>query len=438
MDVLIVGSGGREHALALALKKSPRLGRLFIAPGNAGSADLAERVALDPSDCRSVVAFCQRERIEFVVVGPEAPLAAGLADDLASAGIACFGPSRAAAKLESSKGFAKDSCREFGVPTAGYRRFVDRDAALAYLNANKAPIVVKADGLAAGKGVIVASTIAEAEAAVRSMFDGAFGGAGAEVVIEEFLVGEEASFFALSDGLRARAFATAQDHKRVGDGDTGPNTGGMGAYSPAPIMTEATIARVMREIVEPTIEGMRRRGTPYRGVLFAGLMLCPDGPKLIEYNARFGDPEAEAVLPRLEEDLLSWLEACARGALPERAPRFSSRTAVTVVLAARGYPGAPTTGGEIRGLERAAALPGVTIFHAATRRQESRIIADGGRALAVTALGDTVGEARRRAYAAVDVIDWPDGFCRRDIGWREIAREASSAMAARDAKVRRR
>jgi len=430
MDVLIIGSGGREHALALALRRSPRLGRLYIAPGNAGLTGVAERVALNPSDCHAIVAFCQRERIELVVVGPEAPLAAGLSDDLAAAGIACFGPSRAAARLESSKGFAKDFAREFGVPTAAYRRFTDREAALAYLEVRQAPIVVKADGLAAGKGVVVASTIAEGEAAVLAMFDGAFGAAGAEVVIEDFLEGEEASFFALSDGVRARAFASAQDHKRVGDGDIGPNTGGMGAYSPAPIITEAMTARVMREIVEPTIEGMRRRGTPYRGVLFAGLMICADGPKLIEYNARFGDPEAQVVLPRFEGDLLPWLEASARGALPDRAPRFSSRAALTVVLAARGYPVAPTAGTEIRGLERAAALPDVTIFHAATRRENERIIADGGRALAITALGDSVTEAQRRAYAAVDLIDWPEGFCRRDIGWRAIAREKSKAASA--------
>jgi phosphoribosylamine---glycine ligase len=427
MDVLIIGSGGREHALALTLRRSPRLGRLFVAPGNAGAANLAERVALDPSNGPAVVTFCQRERIELVVVGPEAPLAAGLSDDLAVAGIACFGPSRAAARLESSKGFAKDFCRGVGVPTAAYQRFADRDAALAYLKAREAPVVVKADGLAAGKGVVVASTIPEAEAAVRSMFEGAFGAAGAEVVIEEFLDGEEASFFALSDGARALAFASAQDHKRVGDGDTGANTGGMGAYSPAPIMTDTMTARVMREIVEPTIEGMRRRGTPYRGVLFAGLMICADGPKLIEYNARFGDPETQVVLPRFEGDLLPWLEASARGALPDRAPRFSRQAALTVVLAARGYPGAPTTGTEIRGLERASALPDVTVFHAATRRADGRIIADGGRVLAVTALGDSVTQAQRRAYAAVDLIDWPEGFCRHDIGWRAIAREQGEA-----------
>jgi phosphoribosylamine---glycine ligase len=430
MDVLIIGSGGREHALALALRKSPRLARLFIAPGNGGSCDVAEQIALDPRDHRAVVAFCKRDGIGLVVVGPEAPLVAGLADDLAAAEIRCFGPSRAAARLEGSKGFAKDFCREFGVPTAAYERFADREAALRFLSAKGAPIVVKADGLAAGKGVVVATTIHEAEAAVRSMFDGAFGAAGAEVVIEEFLEGEEASFFALSDGSRALAFASAQDHKRVGDGDVGPNTGGMGAYSPAPVMTDAMTARVMREIVEPTIEGMRRRGSPFRGVLFVGLMIGPDGPKLVEYNTRFGDPEAEVVLARFEGDLLSLLDACARGALPTDAPQFSRQTALTVVLAARGYPGTPITGTEIRGLERAGAIPGVTIHHAATRRDNGRIFADGGRALAVTALGGSASEAQQRAYAAVDRIDWPEGFCRRDIGWRAVARERAGAAPA--------
>jgi phosphoribosylamine---glycine ligase len=423
MDVLIIGAGGREHALAMALRKSPHLGRLFIAPGNAGSSEVAEQIALDPGDHRAVVAFCKGEGIGPVVIGPEAPLVAGLADDLAAAEIRCFGPSRAAARLEGSKGFAKDFCREFGVPTAAYERFDDREAALRYLSSKGAPIVVKADGLAAGKGVVVATTVQEAEDAVRSMFGGAFGAAGAEVVIEEFLDGDEASFFALSDGSRALAFASAQDYKRVGDGDAGPNTGGMGACSPAPIMTDAMTARVMREIVEPTIEGMGRRGAPFRGVLFVGLMIGPDGPKLVEYNARFGDPETQVILARFEGDLLTLLDACARGALPTDPPQFSRQTALTVVLAAEGYPAAPMRGTEIRGLERAGALPGVTIHHAATRRDNGRIFADGGRALAVTALGDSASEAQQRAYAAIDLIDWPEGFCRRDIGWRTIARE---------------
>src|SRR5271169_3954024 len=421
MDVLIIGSGGREHALALALRKSPRLGRLFIAPGNAGSSEVAKQIALDSRDHRAVAAFCEKEGIGLVVVGPEAPLVAGLADDLAAAEIRCFGPSRAAARLEGSKGFAKDFCREFGVPTATYERFVDREAALRYLSAKGAPIVVKADGLAAGKGVVVAMTIQEAEAAVRSMFDGAFGAAGAEVVIEEFLDGEEASFFALSDGSRALAFASAQDHKRVGDGDVGPNTGGMGAYSPAPIMTDAMTARVMREIVEPTIEGMQRRGTPFRGVLFAGLMIDEEGPKLIEYNVRFGDPEAEVILARLTDDLLPLLEASATGSLAHAAPKFRSDAAVAVVMAARGYPGAVIRGTRIRGIEDAERVSGVSVLHAGTRREGSEIVSDGGRVLTITALGRNVADARDRAYAAVDRIDWPEGFCRRDIAWREIA-----------------
>jgi phosphoribosylamine--glycine ligase len=361
--------------------------------------------------------------IALVVVGPEAPLVAGLADHLAAAGIACFGPSRVAAQLEGSKGFAKDFCRDFGIPTAAYGRFDDADAALAFVRAKGAPIVVKADGLAAGKGVVVAMTLAEAEAAVLSMFGGGFGEAGAEVVIEEFLDGEEASFFALSDGERAVPFSSAQDHKRVGDGDMGPNTGGMGAYSPSEVMTEATSDRVMREIINPTIAGMRARGMPFRGVLFAGLMIGVEGPKLIEYNVRFGDPEAEVVLARLESDLLELLFGCAQGRLPAAPPRFSDEAALTVVLAARGYPGAVTRGSEIRNIEQAAALPGVTIHYAGVRRDRGRLVADGGRVLAVTATGARVSQAQARAYAAVDAIDWPEGFCRRDIGWRAVARE---------------
>jgi phosphoribosylamine---glycine ligase len=430
MNVLIIGSGGREHALSLAIRKSPRLGRLFVAPGNAGLATVAETIALETSDRSAVVAFCKVQGIDLVVVGPEAPLVGGLADALAAGGVACFGPSKAAAQLEGSKGFAKDFCREFGIPTAAYERFRDQDDALAYLSAKRAPIVVKADGLAAGKGVVVATTVAEAEAAARSMFAGAFGAAGAEVVIEELLDGEEVSFFALSNGERAWAFASAQDHKRVGDGDVGPNTGGMGACSPSPIMTEAMIARVMREIVDPTIAGMRKRGTPFRGVLFAGLMIGADGPKLIEYNVRFGDPEAEVILARFEGDLLSLLEACARGLAPKAAPRFSDRTALTVVLAARGYPSAPMRGTEIRGLERAEAMADIVIHHAGTRRAGDRLIADGGRVLAVTALGGSASEAQQRAYAAVDLIDWPEGFCRRDIGWRAVARERPGTTPA--------
>ena len=426
MNVLILGAGAREHALALAVAKSPLLGELYVAPGNPGCAALAECVDLDISDHDAVAKFCRRHAVGLVVVGPEAPLVAGVADDLAAAGILCFGPSRAAARLEGSKGFAKDFCREFGVPTGDYRRFRERRGALAHVRARGAPIVVKADGLAAGKGVVVAMSLGEAERAIEALFAGALGAAGAEVVVEDYLPGEEISFFALSDGTRATPFASAQDYKRVGDGDTGPNTGGMGAYSPPPLMTPALSERVMREIVAPTVAGMAERGAPFRGVLFAGLMIGADGPKLIEFNVRFGDPEAEAILARLEDDLVEFMLGCANGALPNRAPRFSDRTALTVVMAARGYPGAVEKGTPIEGLEAAARLPGVSILHAATRRRGEAIVADGGRVLAVTALGRDVLEARSRAYAAVDRLDWPGGFCRRDIGWRAIERRSGS------------
>jgi phosphoribosylamine---glycine ligase len=423
MKVLIVGSGGREHALAIALSKSHGVERLFIAPGNAGTDRLAESVALGVDKPTRIVDFCRGAGVDLVVVGPEAPLVAGLADAVTSAGIACFGPSRAAAALEGSKGFAKDFCREFSIPTADYRRFGSLGPALAYIRERGAPIVVKADGLASGKGVVVAATQSEAEIAVRAMFEGAFGAAGAEVVIEDYLEGEEVSFFALCDGERAVAFGSAQDHKRVGDGDIGANTGGMGAYSPAPIMTDATTARVMREIIAPTVRGMKARGAPFRGVLFAGLMVGAEGPKLIEYNVRFGDPEAEVLLARFKGDLLPYLLASARGALPKTPPPLDDETALTVVLAAKGYPDASLKGTEIRGVERAEALPGVTVHYCGARRDKDRLVADGGRVLAVTAIGDTVAESQRRAYAAVDAIDWPEGFCRRDIGWRAVARE---------------
>jgi phosphoribosylamine---glycine ligase len=426
MNVLIIGSGGREHALAIALSKSRSLTQLFVAPGNPGMASVAQIVALDVADHGAVADLCRILSIGLVVVGPEAPLVAGLADDLAAAGIACFGPGRAAAQLEGSKGFTKDFCREFGIPTGVYGRFDQVDAALSFARAKGAPIVVKADGLAAGKGVVVAMTQAEAEAAIRAMFDGGFGAAGAEVVIEEFLEGEEASFFALSDGERAVGFSSAQDHKRVGDGDTGPNTGGMGAYSPAAIIDADMSERVMREIIAPTIAGMRARGAPFRGILFAGLMIGANGPKLIEYNVRFGDPEAEVVLTRLTSDLLDLLLGCARGRLPAEAPSFLDDVALTVVLAARGYPGAVVKGSEIRGVDGAAKLPGVTIHYAGVRREGKRLLADGGRVLAVTAAAGNVAQAQARAYAAVDAIDWPEGFCRRDIGWRAIARERAA------------
>ncbi len=353
----------------------------------------------------------------MVVVGPEAPLVAGIADDLANEGIACFGPSRAAARLEGSKGYAKDFCREFGIPTAEYRRFVDRNEAKAFIREWGAPIVVKVDGLAAGKGVVVAETVGEAEKAVDSLLT-AFGSSKAELVVEQFLKGEEVSFFALCDGKDAVPFASAQDHKRLGDGDTGPNTGGMGAYSPPPIMTSRLGERVMREIIRPTVQGMTQRGAPFRGVLFAGLMIDDTGPKLIEYNVRFGDPEAEVILARLTDDILPLLESCAKGHLSGKSPSFAADATLAVVMAARGYPGEPLRGARIGGLDDAERVPGVTVFHAGTRQVGDEIVSDGGRVLAITARGRTVGEAKERAYAAVDHIDWPEGYCRRDIGWR--------------------
>jgi phosphoribosylamine--glycine ligase len=418
MNVLLVGSGGREHALALALSKSPLLTRLFVAPGNPGTAAIAENVAIDAAEQDAVVDFCRQSRIDLVVVGPEVPLVAGLVDALEAAGIAAFGPSMSAARLEGSKGFTKDLCRDAGIPTAAYARFSDALSARDYVRAKGAPIVVKADGLAAGKGVVVAGSLAEAEAAIDWIFGGAFGAAGAEVVIEEFLEGEEVSFFALCDGTRALAFASAQDHKRAYDGDKGPNTGGMGAYSPAPVMSAAIETRVMSEIIRPTLDGMKARGTPFKGMLFAGLMIGRDGPKLIEFNVRFGDPETQVMLPRLEEDLLPLLLAAAEGRLEERAVRLSGQTALTVVMAAKGYPEKPERGSEIKELDRAAAIEGITIYHAGTRRDGSRLLADGGRVLDVTACGRDVEEARMRAYAAVAALDWPGGFWRGDIGWR--------------------
>jgi phosphoribosylamine---glycine ligase len=423
MNILLIGSGGREHAIANALARGPRLRQLFIAPGNPGMARRGELVDLDVADHRAVVEFCRQNGVALVVVGPEQPLIAGIADDLAAQEILVFGPSRAAARLEGSKGFTKDLCRAHHIPTADYGRFDNEAAALVFAREKGAPIVVKADGLAAGKGVVVAQSLDEAERAIRAMFAGSFGRSGSEVVIEEFLQGEEVSFFALCDGERALSFGTAQDHKRVGEGDTGPNTGGMGAYSPASALTPALEARVMETIVEPTLRAMREMGAPYRGVLYAGLMLTAEGPKLIEYNARLGDPEAQVILPRLEDDLLELMLAAARGALPERTPRFSKRAALTVVLAAKNYPATPIVGTQIQSLEHAEALENVIVTHAGTKLVEGKLLAAGGRVLNVTALADTVLEAQARAYAAVDLIDWPGGFCRRDIGWREVARE---------------
>ncbi|MFI0845627.1 phosphoribosylamine--glycine ligase [Mesorhizobium sp. IMUNJ 23232] len=424
MNVLLIGSGGREHALAWKLSASPLLTKLYAAPGNPGIAKEAEIVTLDIGDHAAVAAWCKDKRIDLVIVGPEAPLVAGLADDLRVAGIRVFGPSKVAARLEGSKGFTKDLCARFSIPTAAYGRFTDAVEAAAYVRRQGAPIVVKADGLAAGKGVTVAMTVEEAQEAVAACFDGSFGAAGAEVVVEEFLTGEEASFFCLCDGTTALPFGTAQDHKRVGEGDTGPNTGGMGAYSPAPVMTPEMIDRTMREIIEPTMRGMAELGSPFSGVLFAGLMIGADGPKLIEYNVRFGDPECQVLMMRLKDDLLVLLSAAADGQLAHMSARWRDEAALTVVMAANGYPGTPERGGVISGLDQ---VPeGVEIFHAGTALKDGDIVASGGRVLNVTAVGKTVTEAQARAYSGVDAIDWPQGFCRRDIGFRAVEREKNA------------
>ena len=422
MNILLLGSGGREHALAWKIAQSPMLTKLYAAPGNPGVAEEAECVALDVADHAAVVAFCGGKAIDLVVVGPEAPLVAGIADTLRAAGIKVFGPSQAAARLEGSKGFTKDLCAKFDIPTAAYGRFNNAPKAKAYARSVGAPIVVKADGLAAGKGVTVAMTLAEALDAIDACFEGAFGEAGAEVVVEEFMEGEEVSFFCLCDGVTALPFGSAQDHKRVGDGDTGPNTGGMGAYSPAPIFDADMQAQVMREIVEPTMRGMAEIGSPFSGVLFAGLMITADGPRLIEYNTRFGDPECQVLMTRLKDDVVVLLEAAVDGQLAHVSARWRDEAALTVVMAAEGYPANPKTGTEIRGVA-AAGREGVKIFHAGTKAVDGRLLAAGGRVLNVTATAPTVAEAQARAYAAIDRIDWPGGFCRRDIGWRAVARE---------------
>ena len=424
MNVLLIGAGGREHALAWALQRSPLLGRLFAAPGNGGIGEVADLVDLPVADHGAVIGFCRDNHIDLVVIGPEAPLVAGLVDDLRAVGIRAFGPSAAAAQLEGSKGFTKDLCAEFGIPTAAYRRCRTMAEAERHIRRAGAPIVVKADGLAAGKGVVVAMSETEAIAAARACFSGSLSEAGREVVIEECLVGEEASFFALVDGKTALPLATAQDHKRAGDGDTGPNTGGMGAYSPAPVMSAEMCRRTMSEIIHPTVAAMAARGMPFTGILYAGLMITAEGPKLIEYNVRFGDPECQVLMMRLRSDLLRALWATTEGSLDQVEMDWSPEAALTVVMAARGYPGDYEKGSVIGGLDRAAAVPHVQIFHAGTRRDNGRVIATGGRVLNVTALGDTVSAARARAYAAIDLIDWPQGYCRSDIGWRAIEREA--------------
>lgn len=422
MNILLLGSGGREHALAWKLAQSPQVVAIWAAPGNPGIADHAECISLDVGNHSAVVDLCRARAIDLVVIGPEAPLVDGLADSLRAAGIAVFGPSAAAAQLEGSKGFTKDLCARAGIPTAGYVRAAALNEALAALDRFAAPYVLKADGLAAGKGVVIAETRAEAEEALAEMFGGQFGAAGAEVVIEEFMTGEEASFFALTDGTTIVPFGSAQDHKRVGEGDTGPNTGGMGAYSPAQVLTPALEGRVLDEIIEPTVRALAEAGTPYSGVLFAGLMLTDTGPRLIEYNARFGDPECQVLMMRYEGDLVELLLACARGELESApAPRFAERTALTVVMAAKGYPGAVSPGGAIELGE--AEAQGAKVFHAGTKRTDQGLVANGGRVLNVTATGASVTEAQAAAYRAVDAIRFPDGFCRRDIGHREVARE---------------
>ncbi|MFM5908008.1 MAG: phosphoribosylamine--glycine ligase [Novosphingobium sp.] len=424
MNILLIGSGGREHALAWKLAQSPLCDRLYAAPGNPGMADHAQLVALDIADHDTVAAFCGENAVKLVVVGPEAPLVDGLGDSLRAAGIAVFGPGRLAAQLEGSKGFVKDLCTRENIPTAAYARHASKQAALDDLARFGLPVVIKADGLAAGKGVIIAETAEEANEAMEFMFSGGFGDAGAEVVIEEFMTGEEASYFAISDGTNVVPFGSAQDHKRVGDGDSGPNTGGMGAYSPTGVFTPAIEAEVMERIVRPTVAAMARDGMAYQGVLFAGLMLTSEGPKLIEYNCRFGDPECQVLMMRFEGDLVDLLfKASQPGGLATAGNvALGPQTALTVVMAARGYPGTPEKGGAIA---IPAAIDG-KVFHAGTALADGRLVANGGRVLNVTALGGSAGEARARAYAAVDAIDFPSGFCRRDIGYREVAREEAA------------
>lgn len=433
MNILLLGSGGREHALAWKLAQSRLLENasdsLYAAPGNPGIAEHAKLIDLDVTDHAAVVAFCETNRIGLIVVGPEAPLVDGLTDSLRAAAFPVFGPSRAAAQLEGSKGFTKDLCQRASIPTGAYVRVTDEAAGLAALTGFTIPVVVKADGLAAGKGVTVAETLEQAQGAIREIFSGRFGAAGAEAVIEEFLEGEEASFFAITDGSTIVPFGSAQDHKRVGDGDVGPNTGGMGAYSPAPVLTPLLEGEAIEKILAPTVRAMADEGMPYSGVLYAGLMLTRTGPQLIEYNARFGDPECQVLLTRLETDLGELLLACAEnrlGSIPP--PVFSPDTALTVVMAAEGYPGTPKKGGRIDGIPAAEANSGAKVFHAGTVLGiDGTLTASGGRVLNVTGRGKSVREAQLQAYAAVDGISFPEGFCRRDIGWREVAREEAGA-----------
>lgn len=420
MNVLLIGSGGREHALAWKLSQSPLLTDLFCAPGNPGTAEMAKNVVLDEKNHQAVIDFCRIQNIDLVIVGPEAPLVDGLADSLRAANIATFGPSEDAARLEGSKGFTKDLCAKYDIPTAAYQRFNNAPKAKAYIRAQGVPIVIKADGLAAGKGVTVAMTMAEAMAAIDDCFEGAFGEAGAEVVVEEFLEGPEISFFYLCDGKNALPLTSAQDHKRVGDGDTGPNTGGMGAYSPAPLFTAEMEADVMARIIEPTMRGMAEMGCPFQGVLFAGLMITQDGPKLIEYNTRFGDPECQVLMLRMQNDLLPILIAGANGDLSEAKVSWIDETALTVVMCAPNYPASPEKGSAIKGLDVVNSMDGVQVFHAGTAMKDGTLIANGGRVLAVCGTGQSVKDAQTKAYAGVKVVDWPEGFYRSDIGWRAV------------------
>ena len=430
MDILVVGSGGREHALCWKIAASPLCDKLYCAPGNAGIAQEAECVPIGADDIDGLIAFAQDKAIDFVVVGPEGPLVAGLVDSLTEAGIKAFGPSRAAAMLQGSKCFLKVLCAKYEIPTAEYGRLADPNSAKSFVRESAMPLVIKADGLAAGKGVVIATSVAEAEATIDEMMvEKAHGEAGTSLVIEEFLEGEEVSFFALVDGRNILPLASAQDHKRVGEGETGPNTGGMGAYSPAPALTPALQDRVMREIIEPTVRAMADEGQPYKGVLYAGLMITQDGPMLIEYNVRFGDPECQVLCLRLKSDLLPALLAASDGVLDSLDLRWHDEVAMTVVMAAQGYPGSYRKGSEIRGVDKAEALENVVVFHAGTKAGApgdplgGPLLANGGRVLNVSALGHTLAEAKSRAYAAVDLIDWPEGFCRRDIGWRALARQ---------------
>jgi phosphoribosylamine--glycine ligase len=423
MNILLLGSGGREHALAWKIAASPLTTKLWCAPGNAGIAQEAGCVALDIADHAAVIAFCKANKVDFVVVGPDNPLVAGIVDDIEAAGFRTFGPTKAAAQLEGSKGFTKDLCVKYNIPTAAYERFTSAAPAKAYVRAKGAPIVVKADGLALGKGVVVAQTVEEAEAAVDMMFSGGLGSAGTEVVIEEFLSGEEISFFALCDGETAIPLASAQDHKRAFDGDQGPNTGGMGAYSPVPVFTKDLERETMDAFVWPTLRAMKEMGSPFKGILYLGLMLTAHGPKLIEYNVRFGDPECQVMMLRLRSDLVPALIAARDGQLKNFDLRWDDKAALVVAMAAQGYPGNYQKGSVIEGLDEAESLPGVEIFHAGTKADNGRIVANGGRVLNVCATGRTVAEAQARAYAAVDKIDWPEGFCRRDIGYLAVERE---------------